>query len=127
MEQTKKNDLFTNVILHWGVVNQLKMVYEEIGELLQALNKLDRLTPGGEPFGNWPQKHHSVKYCLAYWNVCSEIADLGIMNDQLKMIFNSEGVKISEDRKLDRLEERFLEYAKKHNITPQSFNDDLPF
>lgn len=127
MDQYKKEQLLNNVINNWGVINQLKMVYEEMGELLQSLNKLDRLTPDGEPFGTQPASHHSIKYCLAYWNVCSEIADLGIMNDQLKIIFNSEGVQLSEDRKLDRLEERFLAYCHRHSISPIENNDDLPF
>lgn len=110
MEQSKKNLLLRDVIINFGLINQIKMVYEEMGELLQALNKLDRLTPKGQDFGTWPTKDHSIQYCLAYWNVCSEIADLGIMNDQLKIIFHPEAIKLSEDRKLVRLDDRLQKF-----------------
>ncbi len=106
MDQNKKHELLLKVIAAFGVIPQVEMAHEEMGELLQALNKLKRLTPKNEPFGTKPQAHHSIKYCLAYWNVCSEIADLKILLDQLTNIFSSEGVEISEDRKLTRLEDR---------------------
>lgn len=126
----EKKSLLNGVILHFGAISQLKMVYEEMGELLQALNKLDRATSSDENFGTQPKEHHSIKYCLAYWNTCSEIADLSIMLDQLKIIFSSEGVQISEERKLERLKDRFIKYCEKNNIQYKIEVDpyaDLPF
>lgn len=106
MTEINTHNLLVKTIAQFGAVKQVEMVNEEVGELLQAINKLKRLTLKGESFGTIPQKHHSIKYCLAYWNLCSEIADVKILMQQMENIFSKEAIDLSIDRKLIRLEER---------------------
>ncbi len=88
-----------------GHYPQIDMFTEECGELLQALNKMKRLT-------NYsglilpPTEFSSLKYANAYWDTCSEIADVRILIRQLEKIFNKEAVDLAEDRKIERLEKR---------------------
>lgn len=95
-----------------GIASQFDMVTEEVGELLTAMNKLRRQY-GGDFYGvteiHKPGKNNSVKYSRVYYNLCGEIADCKIMLEQLEKIMCSEAVKISEERKIDRLEKRLTQ------------------
>lgn len=42
MEKTKKTNLFERAFNLWGADAQVKMLNEEIGELLAAMGKFDR-------------------------------------------------------------------------------------
>jgi NTP pyrophosphatase (non-canonical NTP hydrolase) len=83
--------LYRRAIHKWGVPAQVNMVFEEIAELQKELCKVFR----GKSDKN---------------NIASEIADVEIMLDQLKVIFDIKGeVGVSKAFKLERLEERLNE------------------
>ena len=86
MTENEKS-LYDKAIKKWGVDSQVYMAYEEMGELLSALNKLLR-------------KRVTVD------DVITEIADVQIMTEQLALIFGQDKVSAEKDRKLKRLEER---------------------
>ena len=86
MTENEKS-LYDKAIKKWGVDSQVYMAYEEMGELLSALNKLLR-------------KRVTVD------DVITEIADVQIMTEQLALIFGQEKVETEKERKLKRLEER---------------------
>lgn len=81
-------DIFQKAIDTYGVESQLGMLYEEIGELMQAINKYHR--------GTGTKEH-----------VAEELADCMIMLYQASMIFGvqSEMVRFRE-QKIKRLSER---------------------
>lgn len=94
-------------ILKNGIPAQLGMVSEEIGEYLQAINKISRLGGIHHKGINQPNKtDKGNKYSLAYWGLCSEVADLKIMVKQLELMLNQESIDISVERKIERLEKR---------------------
>ena len=86
MTENEKS-IYDKAIKKWGVDSQVRMAYEEMGELLSALNKLLR-------------KRVTVD------DVITEIADVQIMTEQLALIFGQDKVSAEKDRKLKRLEER---------------------
>lgn len=101
-----KDEILNLAIVEYGVVPQIDQFHEEVGEIIQALNKVKRL--GGmldtnSAFIAKPHKQTSIKYSLAYYALCSEVADLKIMLAQLEKMLDKEAIDIAEDRKLQRL------------------------
>lgn len=94
-----------NTVKH-GVVFQLEMLTEEIGEVLQAVNKVRRL--GGMDIDDCilkPCKETSVTYSLAYFGLCGEVADLKITLKQIELLLDEEAINISIERRIERLKE----------------------
>lgn len=94
-------DTLREAIKIWGVPSQIGMFHEEIGELLQAVNKFDRK-------GDWESRD----------NLMEEIADVEIMIEQLKLIMKSNanaGVHVHKRKKLIRLKERIEKYKSDQN------------
>lgn len=87
---------------HWP---QIEMMQEEIGEFLQAINKLKRTKKCNDKI-HYPSKHSNTNYSIKYFNVCSEIADLEILLMQMKKIFCAEAIELTKERKLQRQKER---------------------
>lgn len=86
----KKEEIYAMAIAKWGEELQIGMVYEEMGELMKAINKMRRnTTPENEI------------------EVLKEIADVRIMLEQLAYILKSAGgeeaVNQFMDMKLTRL------------------------
>lgn len=100
-ERTLKRALDT-----WGAMPQIKMWYEESAELTQALCKIDRLKGILDGKIRKPTKDDSVKYVLAYHQLCGEVADVKIILRQLEMMLDEETINLVETRKVDRLERR---------------------
>jgi len=76
----------------WGSESQIDMLHEEIGELLQAVNKNKR------------KSSHETRD-----NLLEEIADVEIMLEQLKLIIGGNphaGIYAHKQNKLERLKER---------------------
>ena len=114
--QVNKEQILLDAIEEFGAGNQIEMAIEECAELIQALNKIKRTfnpqylhllkaNGGHRPFEN-------TKEALIFCNVCSEIADVKIMIQQLEKIFSKEHIDISEERKLIRLEGRIDKWRK---------------
>ncbi len=89
-------------ITNYGTRSQLDMATEECAELIQAINKFKRICLGADEL--------SVKNSLTYYGLCSEIADVIIMMEQLKLMLSEKAIQISIDRKIERLE---------NNLKPQ--------
>ncbi len=105
MSKINHKDILQKAIDVYGFVNQLDMVHEEIGEFMQALNKVKRM--GGMLECNnkisRPHKETSRKYSLAYFNLCSEVADMKIMIAQVELMLDQQSIDLSEERKIQRL------------------------
>ena len=114
MNAERAEQITKDAVDTFGITNQLDMVVEECGELIQAINKTKRTfkstqlkdIKNGKPFD-------SVKTALAYGDICSEIADVKIMIKQLEHIFSPEHISVSEERKLDRLAKRIEDFKNK--------------
>ena len=86
MEKEEKL-LYEQAIKKWGESSQVNMAYEEMGELISALNKFQRGRIGID-------------------GVITEIADVQIMVEQLSVMFGTESVSLEKARKLRRLKDR---------------------
>ncbi len=63
-----EKELYEKAVLKWGTSSQLMMLYEEIGELMTAINKYYRER-------------------VAVNAIIEELADVEIMINQMKVIF----------------------------------------
>ncbi len=103
--EINKEKITKDAIDTFGIENQFDMVFEEFGELIQALNKIQRIFTVEQlveiKSGNF--KFDNYKVALTYCDMCSEIADAKIMIRQLEHIFSNDHINISEERKLIRL------------------------
>ena len=93
MEKTKKTNLFERAFNLWGADAQVKMLNEEIGELLAAMGKFDRRRVGVH-------------------DVITELADVSIMVEQMADLFGYEEFEKEKDYQLTRLEERLNKYER---------------
>lgn len=96
MEKTKKINLFERAFNLCGADAQVKMLNEEIGELLAAMGKFDRSRVGVH-------------------DVITELADVSIMVEQMASLFGYEEFEKEKDYKLTRLEERLNKYERERN------------
>lgn len=87
MIEITEKQIYANAIIAFGIEGQINMLYEEVGELLSALNKYKRGRVQAE-------------------EVITEIADVEIMCGQMAMIFGLEEVAAEKKRKLIRLQQR---------------------
>ena len=87
MNEEEKVELFKVVLETWGIGNQVFMVMEETGEMLNALAKANRGRVTKE-------------------EVITELADVSIMMEQMAVHFGYEEFKSEKERKLNRLKER---------------------
>jgi len=94
----KKEDLYKAAIEKWGVVSQVEMAVEECSELIQAIQKVKR--------------SNTIETNM---HVCEEIADVEIMIEQLRYIFDVDLIDQFKSEKLERLEKRInvLQHATK--------------
>lgn len=86
--------VYVDALSTWGEEAQTRMLFEEIGELLQAVCKAGRVK-------NWEQR-------MEVWhNIAEEIADVKIMLEQMEVLFDVEDtVEICKEEKMARLAER---------------------
>ena len=75
----------------WGIDSQMNMMSEEIGELLQAMNKYRRA-----------QNKSEEEKAKAYDHLCEEIADVENMINQFRYIFDSDLIDKYKEQKLRR-------------------------
>lgn len=85
---------------YYGYENQKGMLMEEMGELMQAVNKYDRACAEGDLYGK--------EY--ARWKIVQEIADVRIMLDQMTYLLNAEYVADQQyiekiERQLERIKD----------------------
>jgi NTP pyrophosphatase (non-canonical NTP hydrolase) len=80
-------DLYRRAFVCWGIAAQWRMLQEECGELIAAVNRCDR--------GR-----------IEPWALASEIADVEIMLEQARLMLDSDMVERVKAEKLARLRER---------------------
>lgn len=98
-------EVLKKAIFEYGVHNQINMCVEECAELIQAINKYKR----GSNIYLFPIKPNDkmpVKEVILYHKLCGEIADVEIMIEQMKMMFDDEIINIISARKIARLKKR---------------------
>ena len=86
-DKDKEQEFLWKVINHFGISEQKVKAIEELGELIVALSK-------------------SLNGKASYEDVVTEIADVYIMVEQLKLIYGPEKVQWFINYKLDRVAER---------------------
>lgn len=94
----------------YGMLSQIDMLHEEMGELMQAISKAKRSNMISNDGIRTPATLN-VKRSLLYHQLCSEVADVKIMLAQLEMELDAATVQCNVDRKIDRLAKR-LKIAK---------------
>lgn len=87
MLEILKDKIFHEAIARWGIINQVFMVMEECGELLNVLAKAKRERSTPE-------------------EIITELADVSIMCDQMAHHFGKEAFLKEKERKLIRLKSR---------------------
>lgn len=83
----KKQEIYKKAIEKWGANLQTNMMIEECAELIQALQKYKR--------------NASLKTIK---NIYEELADVEIMSEQMRTVFNSDSIDFEKERKIRRLE-----------------------
>jgi len=106
MTQEEQNTILELALKKYGVPNQLNQTIEEAAELIQAINKARRHQLITETEIIQPKYLTSTKDCLVFGNLVSEIADMEIMLEQLKILIGHYGVSFAKERKLLRLKTR---------------------
>ncbi len=86
--------VYEDALHTWGAEAQTKMLFEEIGKLMQAVCKAGRVK-------NWEQRAE------VWHNIAEEIADVKIMLRQMEILFDVENaVEECEREKIARLVNR---------------------
>lgn len=91
MTEEEKIKLFEGVLSAWGIGNQVFMVMEETGEMLNALAKANRGRVTKE-------------------EIITELADVSILMEQMAFFFGYDEYKAEKERKLIRLSDRLEKY-----------------
>jgi NTP pyrophosphatase (non-canonical NTP hydrolase) len=87
MELSERRRMYETALTKWGFENQLWMVAEECGELLNAIGKMRRERVTRE-------------------DVITELADVTIMCEQIAQYIGYDDYTKEMERKLERLKER---------------------
>ena len=80
-------EVYYQALNKWGVESQIKMLFEEMAELQNAICKYFR-------------KRNNM------YDVATEIADVQIMVEQMSILFGKELVNSEKERKFERLKKR---------------------
>lgn len=95
MEQMTDAEAFRKAVEYWGIEAQLDMVVEECAELIQAVQKIKRHGINPETLSN----------------VITEIADMRIMLEQMRVILDHDGMwDEAYGLKIKRLKQRLEEH-----------------
>ena len=81
--------VYREAVKQWGQVAQMRMLQEECGELIAAVNQYDR--------GRITAEH-----------LAEEVADVLIMCEQARVILGADRVDEAKRRKLERLADRLV-------------------
>lgn len=87
MRVSRRRQIYEKALVKWGFKNQLWMVTEECGELLNAIGKMRRERVTRE-------------------DVITELADVTIMCEQIAQYMGYDDYTREMERKLERLKER---------------------
>lgn len=99
MNTEEKNALYIRNIQANGTANQIEMIVEECAELIMAVQKVKRA---------------KVINREVMDNFYEEVADVEILIEQARMMFESKEIDKHKDYKLERLKKRLDDKAKTH-------------
>lgn len=94
MSNEEKRKIYNTALNQWGLVNQVFMVVEECGELLNVLAKAKRSRVTQE-------------------EIITELADVSIMVEQMAFFYGEKNFIAEKERKLERLKKRLVIYTEK--------------
>lgn len=94
MDKGQRIELYKQAIEKWGEDAQVRMLYEECGELITAVAQ----------FSRGRTSHHDVM---------TELADVSIMVEQIATLMNYDDFETEKDRKLIKLKEKLDRYENK--------------
>ena len=97
MTEEEKINLFKDILNTWGIENQVMMVMEESGEMLNALGKAYR------------GRLESSK------EIITELADVSIMVEQMAVYFGYDEFLMEKEMKMQRVKERLAKWKAEHN------------
>ena len=107
MAEYTEQDIFRSAIDTYGAVMQITVAFEEMSELQKELCKYLR--------GSGSQE-----------NIAEEIADVEIMIEQMKMLFNCEADVLQvREKKVKRLKERIEQKENDYGKEAKTANKDL--
>lgn len=81
-----ERELYEQALKKWGEEDQLFMFFEEVGELMKAVNKFRR-KPNKDTFDN----------------VCEELADVELVMNQIRIMVDESVIEKYRARKIERL------------------------
>lgn len=87
-----EQEIYQTALEKFGIEAQIGQLHEEIGELMVAISKAKRYSGDNE-----------AEKSLSELNVLQEIADVEIMLEQIKIVFNKEKFWDFESIKKDKL------------------------
>ena len=95
--KAEEKKVFLQAISEYGIQDQTQIACEECSELIKALSKYHRVTKY--------QSYDKRKVLRCRNNIIEEMADVGIMLDQLKLMYGITEKAVSDMRstKVDRL------------------------
>lgn len=94
---TTEKQIFKRAIEHYGVNDQSQVACEECAELIKALSKYHRVTK------HQAYDKRKIQRCMN--NIIEEVADVGIMIDQIKLMYgiSEKDVNAVRTEKVERL------------------------
>ena len=95
MKYEERISLYKKAIKQWGAETQCMIGIEECAELIKALCKMNRAKDG---------KSYNKRLMLLQY----EIADVDIMIEQLKVLFDTSEIEHCKNQKLKRLKELLM-------------------
>lgn len=99
-----EKSVFREAISAWGIHSQMDMLTEEVGELLQAMNKYKRSTAAGVHRSQQTEEEALLQFA-------QEITDVEIMLSQMKVYFKlEERVRVYRKEKVFRLVKRLSKF-----------------
>lgn len=116
----QKDEIQKAAVKEFGALFQIDMVIEECAELIKSLNKLKR---AGLVLNDRVIHPSEKSVGTVYHDTCSEIADVKNLLNQMDYIFDPEFIKLSEERKIERLGNNLI---KKQNSNPVELILNLP-
>ena len=105
----QQTDILKQAVETYGLLSQIDMLHEEIGELMQAISKAKRSNMIFNDGIRTPATL-DVKRSLLYHQLCSEVADVKITLAQLELMLDTETIQCNIDRKIGRLQRRLMNH-----------------
>ena len=106
MEKEKRIEIYDKALKQWGVEPQVRMVFEECSELMNALSKTYR--------GRATKK-----------DVITELVDVVVMCEQMAVLFGYEDFEKEMERKLSKFQEKLKKTEGKKITQEEKFKKEI--